>query len=174
MQYSEKFREKMVAKLVGPGARSATALSKETGVPQSTLSRWLRQATLPPMASKDEKAAPGQRKRWTTEEKLRVVREAAMLDEADLGAFLRREGLHQADLDRLREEVEEAAREGLQARRPKRGVSAEEKELRPLRKELRRKEKALAETAALLVLQGKVKAFLEAQEEGDIDGKNEK
>jgi transposase len=180
MEYSAKFKEKMVAKMVGPAARSAMALSKETGVPQSNLSRWLRRATLPPMESTKHNSSatgPGKRRRWTIEEKLRVVREAVKVSEVsevNLGAFLRREGLHQAELERLVEEVEQAARQGLQARQVKRGATAEEKELRALRKELRRKEKALAETAALLVLQKKVNAFLEEQEEGDTDGKSDK
>ena len=42
MQYSEKFKERTVKRLLGPGAVSATALSREVGVPQPTLSKWLR------------------------------------------------------------------------------------------------------------------------------------
>jgi len=173
MKYSEKFREKMIAKMTGPDARSASSLAKEVGVAQATLSRWLAEAKLGPMTTKDRGPAPGKRKRWTTEEKLRVVDEAAKVGEANLGAFLRREGLHEEDLVRLRDEVRDAAREGLEAKRSKRGPSLDEKKIRRLEKELRRKDKALAETAALLVLQGKVKAFLEAEEEGDTDGSNE-
>jgi transposase-like protein len=40
--YPEDFKKAMVVKMAAPGAQSATALAKETGVPQSTLSRWLR------------------------------------------------------------------------------------------------------------------------------------
>jgi|TARA_B100001971_G_C18187232_1_gene536380 hypothetical protein len=90
------------------------------------------------------------------------------LGEKELGAFLRREGLHEADLQRIREEVMEAAAEGLDNRSRNRGKSPEAKRIRILEKELRRKEKALAETAALLVLQGKLEAFLDSEgEEGD-------
>jgi len=171
MQYSAKFKEKMVKKMTGPGAWSATALSAEVDVAQATLSRWLKRAKLGAMSNEiPGSKANGKRKRRTPEEKVRVVQKAAKLNEAGLGAFLRREGLHDADLERLREEVAEAAVEGLQAKRPKkRGPSAEQKKIRRLEKEIRRKDRALAETAALLVLQGKVKAFLLAEEEGDTD-----
>ena len=68
----------------------------------------------------------------------------------------------------------EAAAKGFAAGRRTRGLSPEEKELRSLRRELARKEKALAGTAALLVLRGKVQAFLEADEEGDADWSKER
>lgn len=174
MPYSEKFKARMVKKMTGPGAVTATALSKEVGVSQSALSSWLRQAKVVGMTADDQGPKDRSSRRGSPEDKLRVVREAAGLDEAALGAFLRREGLHEADLQRLREEVEELARDGLEARRSKRGPSPEEKRIRQLEKELRRKDKALAEAAALLVLQGKVRAFLSGDEEGDTDESNER
>jgi transposase len=174
MEYSGKFVERMVGKMTGPGGRSATSLSKEVGVPQSTLSRWLREAKLGPMTSKKRVSKEGKARRWTAEEKLRVVREAAQLDEGALGEFLRREGVHESELEQLRAEVDEAALRGLEANRPKRGLSAEQKKIRQLEKELKRKEKALAEAAALLVLRGKVQAFLSEDEEGATDESNEK
>jgi hypothetical protein len=100
--------------------------------------------------------------------------DAAAAGESGLGELLRREGLHEADIERFREEVLEAAAKGFEASRRKRGLSDEEKEIRALRKELNRKEKALAEAAALLVLRGKVQAFLAGEEEGDMDEKSEK
>lgn len=170
MRYSEKFREKMVAKMAGPAGRSASSLSVEVNVPQVTLSRWLAQAKVGSMT----KRGGGRRKRWSPENKIRVVMEAAAVSDAELGALLRREGLHEADLARFREEVLEAAAKGLEAARPKRGPSPEQKRMRQLEKELARKEKALAETAALLVLRKKAEAFFLSEEEGDdTDERNE-
>ena len=40
--YRDSFKETMVQKMTGPDAKSATALAEEVSVPQSTLSRWLR------------------------------------------------------------------------------------------------------------------------------------
>lgn len=178
MPYTAKFKKKMVVKMMGPGARSATSLTGEVGVPQSTLSRWLRQVKVGGMAKNDEGRQVPQngrrRTRWTPEEKVRVVMEATAAGEAGLGALLRREGLHEADLERFREEVLEAAARGFEAGRRKKGLSPQEKENRALRKELTRKEKALAEAAALLVLRGKVQAFLSGEEGGGTDGSSEK
>lgn len=173
MVYSLKFKEKMVAKLIGPGARSLASLSEEAGVPRSTLWTWLRVAKIRPMSKEGERSsgkdsnALGNRKRWTPEEKIRVVLEATAEGEAGLGALLRREGLHEEDLKCFREEVLEAAARGFAVGRRKRGLSPEQKELRKLKKELVRKEKALAETAALLVLRKKAEAFFQWEEEGD-------
>lgn len=170
MRYSEKFREKMVSKMTGPSRQSATSLSKEVNVPQGTLSRWLAQAKVGRMSNR----GGGRRKRWPAADKIRVVMAATAAGEAGLGELLRREGLHEADLARFRDEVLEAAAKGLEAERPKRGESPEQKRVRQLEKELKRKEKALAEAAALLVLRGKVQAFLAADEEGDTNGSDEK
>jgi len=44
MQYPDMFKNAMIQKMTGPDAISATALSKQINVPQSTLSKWLRMA----------------------------------------------------------------------------------------------------------------------------------
>mgnify|MGYP006275965723 CR=1 FL=1 len=159
----------MIAKMTGPRAKSATALSKEVGISQGTLSRWLREAKKGRVSNKNERSG---RRRWSPEEKVRIVLEAARLDDGELGGFLRREGLHEADLERLREEVQQAATEGLRPKRRRRGPSPEEKKIRHLEKELARKENALAEAAALLVLRKKAEAFFSGGEEGDTTGSN--
>jgi len=170
MPYSESFKKKMISKMTGPNARSATSLSKEVGIAQATLSRWLRQARFGAMTD-DERADRGRRskdrKRWTPAEKIRVVMEAASKSESELGALLRREGLHEAELSRFREEVLEAAAQGMESKRRRRGPTPEQKKMRKLEKELKRKDKALAEAAALLVLRKKAEAFFLPEEEGD-------
>lgn len=83
---------------------------------------------------------------------------AAALAESELGAFLRREGLHEEDLARLREEVHAAAVAGLDAQKL-RGESEAKRRIKELERDLRRKDAALAETAALLVLRKKAAAL---------------
>jgi hypothetical protein len=106
--YRRKFRAKMVQRMSGPGGESATGLSRKVGVPQATLSRWLREAgRVGGMNEKGEESPPGARvsKRpedWTAEEKLKVVAEAVGLDDTELGVLLRREGLHEAQLEAWR------------------------------------------------------------------------
>ena len=95
------------------------------------------------------------------------------MSDDELGALLRREGLHEEDLQRFRQEVIQAATEGLRGKKPTRKLHPAEKEVRKLKKELARKERALAKTAALLVLRGKVQAFLAGDEEGDTTDESE-
>src|SRR4029077_16711670 len=103
-----------------------------------TLSKWLRQARN--VASVSNKEGKGQKK-WTAAEKLRVVIEAAKLGERELGELLRREGLHEAQLRQWRADAETGLVDV-----PRKGRrSPEAKRIRELERELRRKEKALAE-----------------------------
>ena len=92
-EYSAAIKARLVQRLVGPQAVSATALAHEVGVSQESLSRWLRAARsvgeMPP-SNKQQQRPP--KPQWTGAEKLRVLTEAAGLTGSDLGAFLRREG----------------------------------------------------------------------------------
>lgn len=172
--YSAKFREKMLKKMTGPGAWSASSLGRETGVPAATLSRWLREAKLGPMTDKKKSKTGSKRKRWTPEEMMRVVMEAAGADEAGRGALKRREGLHEADLERFHQEMIDAGNAAAEARKKFRGPTPEQRRIKKLEKELKRKEKALAETAALLVLSKKAEALFPSEEEGeDMDERSE-
>jgi transposase len=169
MVYSEKFKSRMVAKMVGPHGVSASTLAGDVGINQPTLSRWLREArTVPDMAKKSrrtkEEARPQRPQDWSPEEKLRVVVESRGLTDEELGAFLRKEGLHQAQV----EEWSATAHSSLLARKGAKKASAESKRIRELERELRRKEKALAEAAALLILKKKAQAIW-GDEEDDTE-----
>jgi len=171
--YSSGFRSRMVQRMAGREAISATALSAEVGVAQQTLSRWLRDApTLADMNRKNRNSARKPRRR-TAEDKLRIVMAAASLSEEALGEFLRREGVHEAQLNEWREKVHSAATGALKdANRKKSEQTPEARKIRELESELRRKEKALAEAAALLVLKKKWRAYLE-ERDGDTSTRNE-
>jgi transposase-like protein len=144
VNYPETFKEKMVLRMSGPERISANALSEEIGVPQSSLSRWLREASGVDSVAKNgvkaRKGKVGKRPQdWTAQEKLEAVMESASLSEQELGEYLRRKGLHEVQLEQ----------------------------------ELRRKEKALAETAALLVLKKKAAAIW-GDEDDSTESKNGK
>lgn len=168
MEYRKKFKEEMVRKMMGPSAMSANRLSKECGVGQPTLSTWLRQAKLGGM-TKSSKSS--RRKRWTPEEKMRVVLAAAAAGETGRGELLRREGLHEADLERFQ-------REAVQGMKPARNGRApdDKKRIKELERELRRKDRALAEATALVVLSKKLQAYFgEGESEvGDTNEESEK
>jgi transposase-like protein len=150
VEYKEAFKTKMVQKMLPPNGRSASALAEETGLPQPTLSRWLREAGKVGIMN-----VPA--RKWTLVEKLRVLLEASRVGESQLGELLRREGLHAAQLTAWRAEVETALGDGV--RRGKQSASVAAKRIKALERELRRKDRALAEAAAILVLKKKVAAL---------------
>lgn len=160
----------MVQRMAGPRAMTATALATETGVAQPTLSRWMREAsTVSSMGNQRGKSgkALGQKK-WTADEKLRVVLAAASLSEEQLGDLLRREGLHTAQLEEWRALVMEA----LAGRKPvATKASSDAKRVKELSRDLLRKNLALAEVTALLTLQKKMQAIW-GDEDGNIPSKS--
>lgn len=166
MPYTDAFKAQMVKRMVGPGAVSAAALARQVGVSQPTLSQWLREANrvaaMPPPPEEKKPALPPAPKKWTPQEKLRVLAAAQDLADEELGALLRREGLHEAQLKEWQQAaagaLSGAAAEPLPAKERKR-LAAAEKRVKELERELHRKEKALAETAALLVLEKKLQAM---------------
>ena len=111
MIYTDSFKAKMVQRLSAPNAISAIKLSKEVGVSQSALSRWLEVArTVGPMT----KERPSDRVVQTgntrpAAEKIRIVMAAAALAPDELGAFLRREGVHEVEVEQWRVAVVDAA-----------------------------------------------------------------
>ena len=158
--FSVAFKQKMVHRLTGRNAVSAKQLSRETGVRQQNLSRWLQEARSLPFVT--DKPKPVVRE-WTVEQKARLLAEAAKFDGEQLSAYLEREGVKLPEYERWRIALAED------------GASASSnKRIRELERELARKEKALAETAALLVLKKKVDAIYGADEDDDTNGENEK
>lgn len=168
--YSPGFKARMVRRMAGPERISASALSRDVGVPQSTLSRWLHRASVPtptvPAMSKKKKpnhssdpAAQARRTR-TAEDKLRIVLDANRLPDEELGAFLRREGLHEAQLAEWRAKVMEAGTGALKSPHAKKSQrTPEARKIQALERELQRKDKALAEVTALLALKKKLEAI---------------
>jgi transposase len=141
--------------MLPPGGMSANSLAAKTGLNQSTLSRWLIDART------DGGIMDKPAKKWTPAEKLRVVVEASKLSDDELGEFLRREGVHEARLKEWREAAEASL---VDTPRSKKKTSAEAKRIQELEREVRRKDKALAEASALLILKKKVDLIW-----GDVD-----
>jgi transposase len=141
---------------------TASQLARETGVRQQNLSRWLDQArSLPVVADQPRKPAG---REWTVEQKARVLAEASKLAGEELTAYLEREGVRLAEYERWRMALDEGGR----------ASASTSKRIRQLERELARKEKALAEAAALLILKKKVETLYGEDEDDDTNGENEK
>jgi transposase len=155
--FSLAFKQKMVARLIGKDSVSARQLAVETGLRQQTLSRWVQEASsLPVMPAKRPK------REWSIEEKIRILAKASTLTGAELSDFFPREGVLQAEYEQWRLALGEEGRASL----------ATVKRIRTLERELARKEKALAEAAALLILKKKLQV-LEEDEGDDTDEEHE-
>ena len=116
------------------------------------------------MSKKKKAPSPQSPRDWPFEKKLRVVYEALPLSESELGEFLRREGLHEVQLREMQEAVEEALG---RKKKPSKKDKAQAKKIKKLEKELVRKDKALAEVTALLVLKKKLDAYFLGDEDDD-------
>jgi transposase-like protein len=148
--YSDKFKQAMIQKMSGPTPKSASALAEEVGIAQSTLSRWLRNygrfSETGVGMSRNKRA-----QNWSAEEKFQAVVTYEGLSEEDRGKYLREHGLFSVDIERWREEMTEVLK-----KKPKTTKNdPQARRIKELESELRRKEKALAEAAALLVLKKK-------------------
>jgi hypothetical protein len=149
----------MVQRLLLPNGPTATALSREVGVPQSSLSRWLKTLGTVASVSNDNKGAANGSRRpedWSVAERLRVVAEAETLSDDELGEFLRREGLHEETL----EDWQAAVHAALAPATSRLSARADKKRIEKLEKQLARKERALAAANAVVTLQKKVHALL--------------
>jgi transposase-like protein len=103
---------------------------------------------------------------WSSATKFAVVLETAALNAAELAEYCRKNGLFVEQVNAWREACEHAnAGAGEQARRERGQARDDKKRIKQLEKELRRKEKALAETAALLMLRKKADAIWGTEDE---------
>jgi transposase-like protein len=128
-------------------------LAAETGIHHGTLSNWKANAhKLPLMTEEGKGPTKGE---WSVAEKARVVAEAAKLAGEELGAFLRSEGVHPEQLAAWQRALQDGYDQD----------KATKRYIGQLEREIRRKDKALAEAAALALLQKKVAAILGDEDE---------
>lgn len=157
IRYSEEFKKSVVARMMPPNAVPVSQLSQETGVSDVTLYKWRKSYRDRGIAVPGDSRNP---ENWTAEDKLAVVIETAAMNEAQLGEYCRSKGLYSEQITQWRQ----AALTGYQRndqleKQQARTRQDDKKKIKKLERELNRKEKALAETAALLVLAKKCEAI---------------
>ena len=160
-QYSEELKASLIAKMLPPNEVPVPQLAQETGIPKDTLYSWrIKQR-------RARGGVPGQptARELSSEEKFAVVIESASFNEVELSEYCRRKGLYPSQISAWREACTQAnAAQSPKVDRSK--LKAQTKQIKQLEAELRRKDKALAEAAALLVLQKKLQALWEESEDG--------
>ena len=151
--YSQERKETALAKMMPPQNMAVSAVSEETGISQQTLYNWRK------IAREEGVVVPGDGKnaeKWSSSDKFAVVLEAAFMNEAELGEYCRKKGLYVEQIAQWKESCMNANASSQEQTKANRGqAKREQKKIKKLEAELRRKEKALAEAAALLVLQKK-------------------
>ena len=161
-QYSEEFKASIIAKMLPPNNVPVPQLVRETGIPKDTLYTWRSKHR---KALGDAPVQPPASGELSSEEKFTVVIESASLNEVELSEYCRRKGLYPQQINAWRNACMQAnTSEAPKVDRTE--LKAQAKHIKQLEAELRRKEKALAEAAALLVLQKKVQALWEDPEDG--------
>lgn len=157
-QYPEELKANLIARMLPPNNVSVTELVRDTGIPKDTLYTWRRNARKGDAPAQDKPT-----ERLSSEEKFNVVLEVASLTELELGEYCRRKGLFPQQISAWRATCQQAhAPLAPQADREK--LRNQGKAIKRLEAELRRKEKALAEAAALLILEKKVRGLWEGTE----------
>lgn len=158
MQFSEEFKESIVQKLLIPGGQKASELSKEIGVSKQTLYNWRDKYILARNIKRNHIRSPRQ---WKMKDKYNAVLDASNLSNNELGKWLREKGLHSEHLNLWKREIETM----VSSPKDKEEIRKLKKHNKELEKDLKRKEKALAEMAALLTLKKKAAAIWGDEEE---------
>jgi transposase-like protein len=112
-----------------------------------------------------------QRRKFTAEYKLRVLREAEQCDRGAVGALLRRDGLHSSHLTEWRKQRDRGALSGLEPHKRGRKLGRRHdpvaRENERLRKEVARLERRLKQAEAVIAVQKKLSEILGSPLTGD-------
>ncbi len=156
-RYSDDRKEAVLRKMLPPHNRPLAELAAEEGISEATLYKWRREARDQGRLLPDGASGPAD---WSTADKFAAVVETAALNEAELGEYCRQRGLYPEQVQAWRTACEQANDWAAErARRSQAEQSALRRQVRDLQRDLKHKEKALAETAALLVLSKKAAAI---------------
>lgn len=159
--YDKELKESLIQRMMNN--ESVISLSKETGIAEVTLYKWKKKAkdSGKPILNNNVNS-----EQWSTQDKFMIVVETATLTEIELAKYCRSKGLYVEQVQAWRDACLQAnGGVAQQATKLQKELRDKEKEIQQLSKELKRKESALAETAALLVLRKKASAIWGENEE---------
>ena len=148
-RFGQSFKDRAVARLLPPENATLELVSKEVGITVDTLERWRESL----------QSMPARGRAWTAPAKLQTVITTAALSEVDKNAWCREHGIYPAELEQWCSSATTALANPQVARTSPQVAIKDRKRIKDLERELLRKDRALAETAALLVLSKKVAAI---------------
>ena len=141
--------------MLPPESAAVEVVAREVGIGVGTLERW----------REDAQSRPARGRAWTAAARLEAVITTAPMDEASKSAWCRKHGVYPGELDKWRASCAAALAEPEEARASPQATRADRKRIKELERDLLRKDRALAETAALLVLSKKVAAIFNKGED---------
>ena len=148
-RYGQTFKNRAVARLLPPESAELDAVAREVGIGVATLERW----------RSDALAKPAREQVWTAAARFDAVLSTAVMDEAGKSAWCRAHGTYVQQLASWQQSATQALAEPGEARASPLQTQQARRRIKELERELLRKDRALAETAALLVLSKKVGAI---------------
>lgn len=161
--YSPSFKEAALQKLLAPANRPVREIAEEMGCSAVTLYDWKKKCgSIADMKKHNDKRRP---KDWTAEEKFSAIFTYEKLPPEEQGAFLRKHGLHTEHIEAWKKSMKMALDQQKTERAHRLELLEKERTIKELKNNLQRKDKALAETTALLVLKKKVSLILGEEEE---------
>jgi hypothetical protein len=172
-QHSTEFREQALGKARARGERTLESVAAELNISLGTLKGWLKRSSAEGAGLPHAATLPGDvlARQWTPAQRLLALNESHALSGPELHAWCREKGLFEHQLTQWRDAFCAAAQPPAASVAEQRIANAALRELQgrheQLQREMRRKDRALAEAAALLVLQKKFQALVLQQSEGE-------
>lgn len=153
-RYSQELKDQIARRMMPPNSQPVAAISRETGICAPTLYAWKKQFRNEGHILPSTPSAPD---RWDAKAKLAAVAQTLLMNEAERSTWCREHGVYIEQLDAWKQAFE--TMEPASTAASGREAAATHKRVRQLEKELLRKERALAEAAALLTLSKKARAI---------------
>jgi transposase-like protein len=164
VRYSKEQKEAIVKRMMPPNNESVANISKEEGITEVTLYKWRKEAREAGVAT------PGNGQtsdKWSSQDKFLIVMESFAMNETELAEYCRKKGLYREQIESWRTACLQANGQVFdQSKQLNGALKEEQKRAKQLEKDLQKKEKALAEAAALLLLRKKAQAIWGDDEEG--------
>lgn len=161
-KFKREEKDRLTSRMLPPEKCSPSELALETGISKSTLATWKSKALARGNTETKEISSDS----LSSREKFLIVMETYTMSEVELSRYCREKGLFVEEIKKWRISCLGANEtESVDTRKLNQELQEDKKKIKALEKELSRKEKALAETAALLVLRKKLDAILGENEE---------